>query len=375
MSRPLPSNVNAWLTEPMPADVVQMIERLSRADDVRHLAIMPDVHLAHDVCVGTAIATETLIYPAAVGSDIGCGITMVAIDIGVSLRSRRVLDEILRAIGSAVPVNKHRKRDLPAMPADVTLSDERLETIWRRDGAVQFGTLGRGNHFLELQVDQHNQHWLMVHSGSRAVGPAIRSHHERIATKAASGLRTIDAGTPFSEAYASDVAAACAYARGSRRAMLDAAVRAIDDLLGCAVVPESYADCDHNHLRRESHFGKPFWIHRKGAMSASIDEPGAVPGSMGTESFHVRGRGHEPALRSTSHGAGRTMSREHARRKIRPSDLARQMRNVCFDPQAAAALREEAPSAYKDVRAVMRAQADLTKIDRTLRPLLVYKGG
>jgi tRNA-splicing ligase RtcB len=156
--------------------------------------------------------------------------------------------------------------------------------------------------------------------------------------------------------------------------MIDAAAGAVADLFGARPVEGSFFSCDHNHVRRETHFGQALWVHRKGAMSAASGELGVLPGSMGTETFHVEGRGCADALCSSAHGAGRAMSRDEARRKVSVRELERQLRRVWFDPRAAPALREEAPSAYKDVRAVLRAQRELTRIVRRLRPVLCYKG-
>jgi len=375
MSRNLPQNVKSWLVEPLPDDVFRAVERVARAPDVVRVALMPDVHLANDVCVGTVMATRELIYPAAVGGDIGCGIAAVALDGSEQLlRDARFAQELLDRLRSSVPVHRHGGGALPESLAAQAISDSRLESVRRREGAVQFGTLGRGNHFLEFQVDDEDRLWLMVHSGSRAMGQAIRDLHVARATSAGGGLTYLRAGTQEGDAYIVDTNWARAYAAANRRAMLDAAVAALTALSGTKAVSSTYFDCDHNHVRHEVHFGESFWVHRKGAMSAGSDEPGILPGSMATKSFHVAGRGNAEALRSSSHGAGRAMSRSEARQRVKSADVLRQMRSVWFDPNALPALREEAPSAYKDIRAVLRAQSDLTRVVRRLRPVLVYKG-
>jgi tRNA-splicing ligase RtcB len=214
----------------------------------------------------------------------------------------------------------------------------------------------------------------MVHSGSRAVGPAVRDFHLARATRGKGGLLRLDGASEEGRAYLHDVAWARAYADANRRAMIDAAASAVRSVLGSAVVEGTLVTCDHNHVRRESHLGVDLWVHRKGATSASAGEAGIIPGSMGTQSFHTEGRGEPLSLRSSSHGAGRAMSRDEARRRISTRDLRRQLAGVWFDAAAADALRDEAPGAYKDVRAVMRAQRELTRVVRRLRPVLVYKG-
>lgn len=371
--------VRAWLPHPMPKDVAAAVDRLARSNDVRHVAVMPDAHLAHEVCVGTVVATTRLIYPAAVGGDIGCGIATIAFDVSADLLSDPTrAARVLAGIGRLVPVIRHGPATRPTQPAeliDMQLSDARLDAVRRRDGVVQFGTLGRGNHFLELQADESDGRlWVAVHSGSRAVGPAAQDRHVERARAAPGGLRALDAELDDGRRYLSDMAFARAYARASRAAMLDATCRVLADVLGAAPDASTRLDVDHNHVRQESHFGELLYVHRKGAMPANDGAPGVVPGSMGAATFHVEGRGCEAALRSSAHGAGRAMSRDAARRSVSAHDLRRQIRGVWVDPRVEPALREEAPSAYKDVRAVLRAQRELTKTVRTLRPVLCYKG-
>lgn len=218
-------------------------------------------------------------------------------------------------------------------------------------GRVQLGTLGRGNHFLEFQADQDGRLWLMLHSGSRAMGQAITAHHVAHAT-ASNGLRWLDAQSDVGAAYLNDIAWALRYAETNRLAMVSAVARLLYDQFNVESDWSSLIHGHHNHVRREEHFGTQFWVHRKGAQSARLDEPGIIPGSMGTASFHVSGRGCEEALCSSSHGAGRKLSRSQARRVINTRQLHRQTKLVWFDHRRAAALREEAPGAYKDIHAV-----------------------
>lgn len=377
VSPPSPA-VYRWLAGPLPRDVAAALDRLARAEDVRHVAVMPDVHLAADVCIGTVLATNRLIYPAAVGGDIGCGLLAVAFDCGADvLATESAAGALFRRLYAAVPANRHRRpRDLPPGLAERPLSDPRLSAVARRDGRVQLGTLGRGNHFLEFQADEDGRLWLAVHSGSRAIGQAVRDWHVARAAGGgrADGLVSIDAGTPAGQAYLADAEWARAYADASRRAMADAAAEAVRALFGGSRVDGSIIACDHNHVRRETHLGGPMWVHRKGAMPAAAGELGVLPGSMGTATYHVEGRGEPAALCSSAHGAGRAMTRAQARSAVSDRDLRRQLAGVWFDPRAGPHLREEAPAAYKDVAAVLRAQRDLTRVVRKLRPVLVYKG-
>jgi tRNA-splicing ligase RtcB (3'-phosphate/5'-hydroxy nucleic acid ligase) len=371
-----PGIVKMWVAGRVPPDVQGSLARLASAADVVRVAVMPDVHLAHDVCVGTVLATTRRIYPAAVGGDIGCGMIAASFDVDATAlddadRAGRMFDRLRRL----VPVHRHpAPRPLPSSLTETPLSDARLQTIARRDGRVQLGTLGRGNHFLEFQSDDDGRLWVMIHSGSRAVGPAVRDLHVARAAAERTGLASLDAESDDDRAYLTDAAWASRYADVNRRAMLDAAAAVLADVLGAAIVPSSVIACDHNHVRREQHADGLLWVHRKGAISAAAGEAGIIPGSMGTRSFHVEGRGNAESLCSSSHGAGRTMSRDEARRRISAKELRRQLAGVWFDAAAEHALRDEAPGAYKDVRAVMRAQRDLTRIVRRLRPVLVYKG-
>jgi tRNA-splicing ligase RtcB len=216
----------------------------------------------------------------------------------------------------------------------------------------------------------------MLHSGSRAMGQAIMAHHTAVAEQksARRKLPWLDAQSAEGRAYLADAAWAVAYADASRLAMLRGVEGLLQELWGCELIWHTLIHANHNHVRRELHFGQSLWVHRKGALPAADGLPGIIPGSMGTASYHVTGRGCQSALCSSSHGAGRAMRRGEAARSISPRQLAREMEGVWFDARMARQLCDEAPSAYKDVQAVMRAQRELTRIDRQLRPLLSYKG-
>jgi tRNA-splicing ligase RtcB len=370
-----------WLVEPVPANVQSSLERLARAEDVEHIAVLPDVHLADDVCVGVALATNRLLYPAAVGNDIGCGMTAIRFDADAQLLANdETAGALLAGLIGCVPSLKHGPKtapvELPSSLRDVRLSHPRLEKLKPRDGRLQLGTLGRGNHFLEFQADQQDRLWLMVHSGSRSMGQAIAAHHAAAATghRNSRQLVTLDAESADGKAYLADVAWAIDYAQENRRAIVAAVSQLMQSLFGVTADADSLIECHHNHVRQETHFGKTYWVHRKGALSARSDEPGLIPGSMGTESFHVTGRGNELALCSSSHGAGRSLSRRDAMTTITHRQFERELRGVWFDRRRLDALRDEAPSAYKDISAVLRAQRELTRIERRLRPLLSYKG-
>lgn len=377
MPKPIAPNVRTWLVEPVLPDVRRAIERIASADDVRQVAIMPDVHLAGDVCIGSVVATTRLIYPAAVGGDIGCGIAAAAFDLPAdALRDASRANALFEQLRELVPPIR-RNRDAPQQMSSelcsTALSNGRLESIRRRGGILQFGTLGRGNHFLEFQTDDDGRLWIMVHGGSRAMGQAIRDFHVERAAGASRGMNFIESESPQGAAYLSDADWARQYARGNRRAMIELAANAIRQLFNGSLHESTYFDCDHNHVRREMHADQLVWAHRKGANSAAAGERGIIPGSMGTESFHVVGRGNPDSLCSSSHGAGRVMSRDEARRHISESELRSQLGQTFVPATDLAGLCEEAPGAYKDIRAVLRAQKDLVKRVRRLRPVLSYK--
>ena len=373
--------IEKWLCEPLPKDVAQSIARLAAAKDVQHIAVMPDVHLSGDVCVGLAVATSRLIYPAAVGGDIGCGMAAVACNESAGiLRDGNFAARVLAALSRRVPAMRHSRATMPELPSALTkrpLSDPRLDKLVARDGRVQFATLGRGNHFLEFQADQEERLWIMLHSGSRAMGQAITAHHVAKAERQ-SGQRKLpwlDAGSSEGQDYLADAEWAIAYAeRKPAERCCARSKRFWTTCFGSGLEWETLIHANHNHVRLEVHGGERFWVHRKGALPAGDGVAGIIPGSMGTTSYHVTGRGAAESLCSSSHGAGRAMSRGEAAQAISPRQLAREMRGVWFDTSQSRQLCDEAPSAYKDVQAVMRAQRELTRIDRVLRPLLSYKG-
>jgi tRNA-splicing ligase RtcB len=372
-----PAPMKAWLAEPMPPDVSMTIERLRRADDVARVAVMPDVHLAKDVCVGTVLATRRLLYPGAVGGDIGCGMLAVAFDADAEvLADAARAGRLLHALFAAVPASRRHRSRTVAYPRGLTehgLSHPSLDAVSRDEGVLQMGTLGGGNHFVELQSDDDGRLWLMIHSGSRAMGQAIREHHLTRASPAGGGLRGLDADADAGRAYLHDVEWARRYADANRRAIAAAAAACVRAECGGRMLTDTLITCDHNHVAREEHVGESLLVHRKGAMPAGAGVAGVLPGSMGTLSYHVEGRGRAEALRSSAHGAGRALSREHARRRVTARDLSRQMNGVWFDYRIAESLRDEAPTAYKDVRTVLRAQHELVRVVRTLGPLLSYK--
>jgi tRNA-splicing ligase RtcB len=415
MSNQSPAPVRWWLSESVDDGVKRAIERMSNLDDVVRIAVLPDVHVAGDICVGTATATRRLIYPAAVGGDIGCGMLALGFDTDAdALRRGDIAGAVLRSLCETIPASRRLRRFASSLPEELRVEDlstHSIRAFAKSDAGLQLGTVGGGNHFVELQSDEQDQLWLMIHTGSRAIGQAVRNHHvagalalsrfprnpgqggsEGSAARQAEdphpnplpGYRErelkkwspcLDSDTSAGQAYLNDAAWASRYAAANRARIAEDVIAVLREVIDTHPIESTRIECDHNHVRHESHDGERVFVHRKGAMSSDAGVLGVLPGSMGTLSYHVEGRGNGASLRSSAHGAGRRMSRAVAREKFASGDLKHQLRNVRFDPRQTKSLIEEAPHAYKDVRAVLRAQEDLVRVVRTLKPVLVFKGG
>ncbi|MBN1512322.1 MAG: RtcB family protein [Phycisphaerae bacterium] len=259
--------VRMWVIEPPEPAVRQTIDRLVRSPDVAHVAVMPDVHLAAGVSNGVVVATERFVYPAAVGGDIGCGFAVVAFAGGAAaLDQRSAAEAVLRSLPRSVPVMRHRRCEgLPELAGKLApdaLSAPELAAKACTDGRLELGTLGRGNHFLEFQEAEDGCMWLMVHSGSRAMGQHITAYHSQRAVPAGGGLGYLDTQGEFGIAYLRDVAWARAYAAEGRRRMIEAAAALVADSLSMEVDWGSYLNSDHNHVQAERHDGRTRVIQR-----------------------------------------------------------------------------------------------------------------
>lgn len=354
-----------------------------------HVALMPDAHLGMGCTVGSVIPTREAIIPAAVGVDIGCGVIATQ----TRLRAEDLpdsLDRLLDRWAATIPAGLgywHADED-PAwrtfvaahgLPESVQ-ADARL-----RDKAPrQFGTLGSGNHFLELCTDEGGTVWLMLHSGSRGPGNTLALRHieaakgvmRRMAVELPDPeLAYVAQGTPEFDAYITDLQWAQAYAFGNRERMMRVALDALAAVAGHD--PDLTVTTIHNHhnyARLERHHGRDLWITRKGAISARDGERGVIPGSMGTGSFIVRGLGNPESYMSAAHGAGRAMSRRQARRTFDVDDMERAMAGRTWLRTAAAQLIDEIPGAYKELDTVMADQTDLVEVVHRLDTLVNYKG-
>ncbi len=355
---------------------------------------MPDAHLSDGIAVGTVFATAHHAVPKALGSDLGCGMSALRLELrggaDPSSLSSRALERTLRELAFAIPVGDATHAGagvaVPAELLDPTLSTRALTRARAHLAPRHLGTLGGGNHFVELDRGDDGSFWLLVHSGSRGIGAAIAKHHAGALASAAAaesakgsitkrdGFGAFDVRTPMGAAFLNDLAYALNFARANREALAFAAARAVESVLGASVDGASAIDVPHNFIARESWFGEPLLVHRKGAVAAPVGAMALIPGSMGTASYLARGLGNVDAFGSCSHGAGRVMSRRHARDEVTLRALEGSMRRVVWDRTRARDLVEEAPEAYRDIAKVMADQDDLVTPVLRLTPLAVLKG-
>ena len=381
-------------------DAIEQIRNVTRLPILAGpVVVMPDVHLGRGATVGTVIPTRAAIVPAAVGVDIGCGMLAVRTDLAAGDLPES-LNRLRTQIERDVPVgfNFHKRPLVPEGNREALALGNRmrdledrfpklriLEEMGRFDKPRmwrQLGSLGGGNHFVEICLDAEGAVWIMLHSGSRNVGNTIGQCAMHMAKKVAEqvdrslphrDLAWLDEGTPAFEAYVEGLGWAQEYASLNRDLMLHLVHKALAKNLGREVgFVGEVTNCHHNYARVEEHFGENIWVTRKGAVSARAGELGIIPGSMGAKSFIVRGKGEETSYCSCSHGAGRRMSRTQARRVFTREDLARETAGVeCRKDEG---VIDEIPSAYKDIDEVMAAQTDLVEVVATLKQILCVKG-
>ena len=358
-----------------------------------HIAAMPDVHAGIGATVGSVIPTKSAIIPAAVGVDIGCGMNALRL----SLKAEQLPDKLQRvrsAIEDTIPVgfNMHKSdkvrnstiralapgldRILEKHPKIANLQKKAYQT-WVR----QLATLGGGNHFIELCVDENQDLWVMLHSGSRGIGNAIgryfidlakKDMRQHIANLPDKDLAYFEEGARNFDDYVDAVHWAQDYAMTNRREMMSFILDALRKELPQFGVTKEAINCHHNYVSIEEHFGERVFITRKGAIRAGVEELGIIPGSMGAKSYIVRGKGNEQSFCSCSHGAGRRMSRTQAKRQFSADDLQAQTRGVeCRKDKS---LIDEIPAAYKDIDEVMENQNDLVEVVHSLKQLVCVKG-
>ena len=359
------------------------------------VAVMPDVHLGKGATVGSVIPTRGAIIPAAVGVDIGCGMAAVR----TTLRAGDLPDSLAQLRGSierSVPVGNGRGGEHRRLPDSITTRlvesglAQRLEAIKQKHRRIrtdkldnQLGTLGGGNHFIEICLDETDAVWVMLHSGSRGTGNLIGTYFIERAREALAhrvlGFRLPDKdlaffmeGEPLFDDYVEAVSWAQDYTRQNREAMMARVLAEMRHRLPKFQLEKLAVNCHHNYVQKETHGGQELLVTRKGAVSAREGELGIIPGSMGTRSYIVRGKGNTDSFHSCSHGAGRTMSRNEAKRRFTVDDQIKATAHV--ECRKDSDVIDEIPMAYKDIDAVMHAQRDLVEVVHTLRQVVCVKG-
>lgn len=385
----MPTIVNdkliSWASDIDP-ETLRQAEKMARLPIVEgHVALMPDAHVSIGATVGSVIPTKSAVIPSAVGVDIGCGMVAAELDV-TAAQLPDDLEPLLGRIEAAVPAGVGKGHDSVGRSAERWLASHRPATELSGDqakkAAVQFGTLGSGNHFFELCVDERDRCWVVLHSGSRGIGNKLAEAHIAQAKKLAResmikledpNLAYLSQGTSEFEAYIADMLWAQDYARANRDQMMDNAMAEVFAFLGFGRETRRI-NCHHNFTEQEEHGGQKLWVTRKGAIKASRGDLGVIPGSMGTASYIVSGKGNPASWESCSHGAGRRHSRTQAKMLFTSADLAEQMKGKVWLSDRAASLVDEIPSAYKDIDQVMADQADLVEVLHTLHQVLNYKG-
>ena len=355
-----------------------------------HVAAMPDVHLGIGATVGSVIPTKGAIIPAAVGVDIGCGMIASRLSLTASDLDERNLQKVFNQISRDVPVGFEQHDDVVADPKPFKKGLQRIlekhPGVGKRVGkhshwANQLGTLGGGNHFIEVCLDEAGRVWVMLHSGSRGIGNAMGSYFIELARKDAerNQLRLPDRdlvyfpeGAKHFDDYVEAVGWAQDYARANRAEMMGLVVEAMRRHLPAFEETDEAVNCHHNYVERERHYGADVWLTRKGAIRARKGELGIIPGSMGARSYIVRGTGSAESFQSCAHGAGRKMSRNAAQKAFGVDDLKAQTAGVICRKDKG--VLDEIPGAYKNIDEVMANQSDLVEVVHTLKQVLCVKG-
>jgi tRNA-splicing ligase RtcB (3'-phosphate/5'-hydroxy nucleic acid ligase) len=354
----------------------------------KHVAVMPDCHVGKGATVGTVVATKGAVIPAAVGVDIGCG--MIAVKTSLDRSSLTDLKTVREGIERRIPMSagrfntrvsqtaEPRIKDLQALAGPRDLNREFGTKAWE----LELGTLGGGNHFIEICLDETDRIWLTLHSGSRGVGNRIGTHYIRVAQRLMTemGVRLPDRdlaylpeGTAEFASYLRDLQWAQRFALLNREEMMDRLIAEVrSHVAGSASLELERINCHHNFTQVEHHFGEQVWVTRKGAIEANRQQKGMIPGSMGTASYIVRGLGNPLSFNSAPHGAGRRLSRTKARQRFTLADLRQSMQGIEFiaKPQ----FIDEIPGAYKDIDEVMANARDLVAIEHRLRQIVNVKG-
>jgi tRNA-splicing ligase RtcB len=355
-----------------------------------HLALMPDAHLGAGSTVGSVLPTAGAIMPAAVGVDIGCGMIAIRTQFSSDDVLERDRSALRHSIERSIPLSAgsyNRKLTDSAQKRVAELADmagERqdfYDKLVRTSWGLHLGTLGSGNHFIEVTVDEEDRVWLFLHSGSRGIGNKIATHHIAVAQEFCkknfiqledNDLAYLVEGTLEFDQYIDDLNWAQHFALLNREEMMDRVVKDFEHWVGSKVVEDQRINCHHNFTQKETHFGKEVWLSRKGAIQADEGRLGLIPGSMGTASYVVEGLGNKMAYNSAPHGAGRVYSRSNAKRTFTLEDMDKAMAGIEYNRSAA--FLDEVPQAYKDIDVVMEDAKDLVKVLHTFHQVINVKG-
>ena len=380
------SEILSWANHEFSIEEQSMLRNVSRLPCLfKHVALMPDAHLGIGSMVGSVVATRDAVIPATVGVDIGCGMMAVKTPFK-SIVLEGELKELRLTIEQAIPVGFHDYRD-PVTESDnwngwETFADLHEGVQDRKAKAMkQLGTLGGGNHFIEVCLDTDDFVWLMLHSGSRNIGKELAERHIstakslwRLSVLPAPDLAYFIQGTPEFAAYWEDLKWAQGYAMKNREIMMRRLLQVFNKMFndGQPFKPELQVNCHHNYVALEKHYGENVFVTRKGAINAAEGVYGIIPGSMGAKSFIVKGRGLAESFNSCSHGAGRKMSRGAAKRAFTKDDLANQTSGV--ECRKDVGVLDEIPGAYKSIEAVMKNQEDLVEVVAEIKQVVCVKG-
>lgn len=349
-------------TQDIDSESIEQLKKMAQLQFIySHIAVMPDVHVGKGATVGSVIPTKHAIIPAAVGVDIGCGMNAIRLSLKAS---------------SIIPLGKRLEPIIRKHPGLVRMLRQ-FEATWQK----QLGTLGGGNHFIELCIDENQDVWVMLHSGSRGLGNVIGTYFIELAKKEAQhrfghvpdkDLSYFAEGSQSFNDYVEAVEWAQEYAFENRKEMMRLILEAIRPLLPSFQMTKEAINCHHNYVSQETHFGENLFVTRKGAIRAGLDELGIIPGSMGARSYIVKGKANPESFCSCSHGAGRKMSRSKAKVLFNQQDLIEQTQGI--ECRKDSGVVDEIPSAYKDIDEVIANQADLIEVVHTLKQVLCIKG-
>jgi tRNA-splicing ligase RtcB len=380
------SDVLSWVTHGLTLEEENMLRNVSRLPCLyKHVALMPDAHLGKGSMVGSVIATRDAVIPATVGVDIGCGMMAVKTPFKSGILDRK-LAEFRHEIERAIPVGFNAYKESVDEASRWEGWEEFPELHGgvqdrKRKAMVQLGTLGGGNHFIEVCLDTEDNVWLMLHSGSRNIGKELAERHiataktlHKLNELPSPDLAYFVQGTDEFKAYWHDLDWAQKYAMKNREIMMKRLLKSFNRMFNDQREwrPEVAVNCHHNYVAVEEHFGDKVYVTRKGAINAEAGRYGIIPGSMGAKSFIIKGLGNPHSFNSCSHGAGRKMSRTKAKSKFSIDDLKKQTAGVeCRKDKGVV---DEIPGAYKDIEEVMRAQSDLVEVVAELKQVICVKG-